>query len=531
MDKDDNHLIKILQSYLRRANYNVNGNDFQLQLVSNPSFPSIKSITDTLDYFGVENIAANVPKNALEQLPRIFLAVINETASTTIAQVTRSKNGVKLLKDDGTKEKLSQEGFIEKWTGTIVAIETDNVKKSQPTLSINNPLIPLLLLVTGAIIFSAISLEWSGLIYASLSALGCLISYYIVQEDLGIYNETTSKICNSASANTSCSDVVNSKSRLFEAISLSDLSITFFVSTLIILSLIGYNESFFFGLAVASIPIIFYSIYIQAFSLKKWCPLCLGIAGVMVGMVTTSLLTTDTFSYNAAYFIEGLVVFGIVYSSWLYLKSLIEQSYELREVKTDFLKFKRNEELFGTMLTKQMLPGILDLNENAKITFGNPDAALSLLAVTSPSCGYCTDSFNVYDQLLKTHGEHFKLTMIFNVNVAAVDNPGLLVSQVIVEMYQESPNKAYKALQEWYSHKDLDKWQSTYGISSDEPAMDILKHQLDWCKANDIKGTPTNIIENYFFPSAYDIEDLPLFMDGLIENRDTLLKVQAPVVD
>jgi len=48
MDKQENHLEKILQSYLKKEGYALNQDDFKLQLLSNPS---VKSITDTLGLF------------------------------------------------------------------------------------------------------------------------------------------------------------------------------------------------------------------------------------------------------------------------------------------------------------------------------------------------------------------------------------------------------------------------------------------------------------------------------------------------
>lgn len=89
MNNTNNHLIKILQNYLKKENYNIDRNDFKLQLLSNQSYPSVKSITDTLDYFNIENIAINVPKDALDQLPDFFLAILNNNLSTTITQVEK----------------------------------------------------------------------------------------------------------------------------------------------------------------------------------------------------------------------------------------------------------------------------------------------------------------------------------------------------------------------------------------------------------------------------------------------------------
>lgn len=530
MDKASDHLIKILRNYLNKEKYNVDKDDFQLQLLSNQSFPSIKSITDTLDYFGIENIAATVPKNALNQLPYFFLAVLRENSSTTIAQVTRTKKGIKLFKDNGTREKLTAEEFSELWDGTIVAIENKNTEKNQFTLSIGNPLIPIYLLAIAAISFSAINPELTALIYAFLAALGCGLSYYIVQEDLGIYSETTSEICNSATTNTSCSDVVNSKSaKLFRVISLSDVCVTFFVSVLIILSFIGYHKTFFFGFSIASIPIIVYSIYTQAFLVKKWCPLCLGMAGVLVGLAITSfqsLQSLDALTFDTSYFSKGLVIFGSVYLSWLYFKSLIKKAIELQQVKTAYLKFKRNEDLFSTLLTKNSLPDIIELDQSSRIIFGNPQAELTINAVTNPMCGYCTNSFLTYDKLLETHGEHFKLNIIFNISVDSMDHPGYQISGKIIELYQDNPVKAYEALKDWFNNKDIKRWQSKYGLSSEDSSRETLKQHRDWCEINGVPYTPTTIIENYLFPKEYDIEDLALFIDDLIKNKNKILKIQ-----
>jgi len=83
--------LTILSNYLKREQYRVNEKNLKLQLLSNPDYPSVKSITDSLDYFNIDNLAANVPKDALEQLPNFFLAIIVKEHKTTIAQVDIGK--------------------------------------------------------------------------------------------------------------------------------------------------------------------------------------------------------------------------------------------------------------------------------------------------------------------------------------------------------------------------------------------------------------------------------------------------------
>ena len=69
MDKPTYFLTKIILSYLRKSGYRLNAQDFHAHLLSNPTYPSIKSVTDTLDYFGVSNMAAMIPRNSILELP------------------------------------------------------------------------------------------------------------------------------------------------------------------------------------------------------------------------------------------------------------------------------------------------------------------------------------------------------------------------------------------------------------------------------------------------------------------------------
>lgn len=530
MDKKDKHLIDMIQSYLKRENYSINKDDLTLQLLSNQSFPSVKSITDTLDYFSVKNIAVSIPKSALAELPPNFVAVMKER-SQAIVLVTQSAKGIKLFKTDGTHEKLDRDAFSERWTGTIIAIEGETQKASKPRLVLENALIPLVLIAMGAIVSNIIQFNLQGLIYALLSTMGLVVSYYLVQEDLGVHNETTAKICNSASANTSCEEVVKSNnSRLFKVFSLSDISITYFTSLLLITALLGFNQHFFGILSALSIPVVLYSLYSQAFLLKKWCPLCLVVGLLLTGQFITSLVSTTPLLPDLLFSVKALAVPGIIYLFWLYLKSMIKDSQELRQTKTDFLKFKRTENLFAKMLAENPKGSSVLLDDRLKITFGNPDARLTIYSVTNPLCGYCTASFKVFDQLLKAHGSRFKLHIVFSVPTESTDQHSTQIAQRIIELYKQNQEKAYEALHNWYHEKDADQWLSQYGLPGDASAFNVLVESKTWCRENNIQGTPTVLIDQYLFPPAYKTEDLFYLIDDLTGDDIPQLIPAEPVL-
>ncbi|MCF6306338.1 MAG: hypothetical protein L3J09_00100 [Flavobacteriaceae bacterium] len=513
-------LYNILEKFVLNNNIKINSEDFKLQLISNPSFPSVKAISDTLDYFGIENIVANVPKDALNQLPECFLAVLEKDRSKIIAQVQKIKNGVRLLKEDGGKEKVSLKEFNDLWNGTIIAVEKNTEEVSNKT-SFNNPFLPLLtigVLILGYL-FSTQNLQ--EIFYTTFSVIGFIVSFLIVRESFGLQNKSTTKICNSSEKNTNCSEVINDKtSKIFGLISLSDASITYFASLLVIITFLGYNTSFFLGLSALSIPLIIYSLYAQAYIVKKWCPLCLGIAAVFTVQIAITLLPVSNLDINIFYIIKSVALFTTSYFLWLLIKGTIKKSLNEESLQIEFYKFKRNEKLFSTLLKNERLITNQQLESSSKITFGNPDAKLEIISITNPLCGFCTKAFERYDSLLEKFGDKIKLTIIFNVSSENLENPSTQISQRIIELYQENKEDAYKALKNWFSHRDVDKWQLEYNKPTMLSNYNNINSQYKWCLDNKIDYTPATLIGDNFFPKEYEIKDLSLFMDYLIATQN-----------
>ncbi len=517
-------LNTVLDKFLINNKVRVNSEDFKLQLLSNPSYPSIKSISDTLDYFRIDNIVANVPKDALDQLPQFFLAVLESGQSTTIAQVQQKRDILILVRDDGTKQKLSIDSFKEIWNGTIIAIETGSLERKGPLSLYKDPLPLLLILISIALGYKMFGYEWPVILYTLLGCMGLIISYYVIQESFGLHNEITSKICNSVTSKASCNDVINSRSStLFSFISLSDASITFFTSTLFIVSFLGYHPTFFFGISIIGIPIVLYSIFAQILIIKKWCPLCLGVVLVLITQLVVTFLAFNTPEFDLVFFIKGGVTFGVCYLSWIMFKSLLTKALRQKQVETEFLRFKRNEDLFNSLLTKKELSGKSNFSS---LTFGNPDAKLEVTGVTNPLCGFCTKAFEAYDTLLKTHGDKFKLNIVFNVPSNSLEHPSSQIAQRIIELYQHNKKEAYTVLGDWFRNRDLEVWQRLYGTPVRVSPLVVLQKHTTWCESNEITYTPATLIGNYFFPKEYEVKDLSLFIDYLIEEKNNTTEIK-----
>lgn len=505
----------IILSLLRTNGYlTIDSERLNLQLLSHPEYPSLKSITDTLDYFEIDNLAATVPKEALSEMPKSFLALVNSEKGDDVVLVEKKRGTIHMSLSDDTKEKLTEEGFTNRWTGTIVAVE--EVEKVVDTQSIKAA-IPYFIVAAVASVNVLLNFSFEYLLYTSLTLVGLYISVLIIREDLGIKSKAVAKVCGAISKNSDCGDVITTKGNLlFGFISLSDASFVFFSALFLILSSIGFHQSTLFGLSLAGIPIVLYAIYRQGIVLKKWCALCLLIAGILV--LQTGLLAS-TFSYNWildwAYIAKAAGIFGLIYIAWNYCKTYWESHEKLGSTERDFLKFKRNPELFKTMLQEQSVLNPNVIPEPLRVVFGNPNGPIQLQGVTNPLCGFCTAAFEAYDKLLSTYENDIRLEFIFNVPKNA-ENKSTKIAARLVDLYQQDPKKSYQALKEWFANRDIDEWHNNFGFSENTMVSQVLDAHNQWSNINDVHYTPASILNNNFFPKTYEIKDLPLFIQDMI---------------
>src|ERR1044071_5951166 len=112
----------LLNRFVASKGYNIDQKDLKLQHLSHPDHVSIRSITDTLDYFGINNVAVKVPLEALPQLPKDFLAFI-ETPEVSYCWVHNNGSRVKLSFDNKKMKTLSSAEFGKVWSGNIIAID------------------------------------------------------------------------------------------------------------------------------------------------------------------------------------------------------------------------------------------------------------------------------------------------------------------------------------------------------------------------------------------------------------------------
>lgn len=527
---------KLLEKYLRQSNhYSISSTDLALQLVSHPDHPSIKAITDTLDYFGVENLAASVPKDFISELPRHFLALLNEKGGNEIVLTTQSGNRIKLEYDGSNIKKLSLGKFKDQWTGTCIVIEPaarkEKLQRSFDVKALATIGILVLLIAAGIQ-----SLNSAGLFVLGVSLAGLYLSYLALNEELGQNNRVAARMCSTLGHSSGCQAVINAKSgTLPGGILLSDLSFSYFAGYALLLALFGFNVSYSALLALAGIPFLLFSLYQQAWVLKQWCALCLGI-GLLMGLqavfVFYELAGVTLLPVDVAYFTKATMILSAVFAVVLVAKPWAADHLQLRKTKFEFLKFKRNENLFTTLLQQHKLPEPT-LAREAELVFGAKDPAVVLTVVSNPLCGYCTAAFKAYDKILSAQSNKVQIRLILSVPISQPENPATQIALRLLELYHETgPKTAWLMLQNWFDNRNVEGWMKSHGRAA-KPSMwfSTLEIHKNWCDKNDIHYTPATVIDGYLFPTEYFVEDLPLLIGDLLleKNIDARERIEVLV--
>lgn len=68
--------MDFIQAFLRHYKYAIPKADWDWVYVSDDNFPDLECYGEALDYFGIDNIVALVPKDFFDDLPEVFLSLL-----------------------------------------------------------------------------------------------------------------------------------------------------------------------------------------------------------------------------------------------------------------------------------------------------------------------------------------------------------------------------------------------------------------------------------------------------------------------
>ncbi len=514
-----NTIEKIVETVLiqnRISNYDKK--DLELQLQIHPNYPSFQSITDTLDYFDIDNIAVEVPIEALDQLPESFVSLIKKDNQEEIVSIIKKKSSIEIKHTNLSKKKFSFEQFKEVWVPKVIAVEYNTKQGFAP----NRSFIQVLLAITLAagVLLALANRVWSldQALFLVVSITGLVFSFFALRESLGIQSQAIHQFCTSV-GNSNCGDVINNNSgKLFKGFSLADAGIAFFGSITLYQIFFGYTSILLIP-ALIGVPFVIYSIYSQGFIIKKWCAICLTIAAVSIALAVIAYRSLP-FIFEIDLIPAFLMLSALFTAMYLFAKEKVTENKKFKADNMKLNQFKRDGQIFDHLLSVSEKVSDITTFTN-EIVLGNPKSEFKIISFTNPMCGYCKDAFEAYARILKTMGNKLQIVIRLGVNLDDQNAEPTQIALRLMEIYHDQGAESFvDAYSNWFADRTYSKWIKKHKTPTNNPMyIEVLHKQSEWSKDNHIPYTPASVINGATYPKKYSYDEFFHFIGMMLENQ------------
>ena len=516
------------------------------EIEGHPDYPSLLSISDVLNGYGVENVGMKFNPYRFIETPTPFVTQIKGIKSTiNFFTVVRDINDDKTLFFDPEKhrwESLPNDSFLERCSGVVLLVEAgDNagekdygkkrkIEKQKRSFEVFIACsIPILVLITGVVAFMQDGMEaLLPFVFSILTITGGITGVLLLWYELDQHNPLLQQIC-SAGKKINCGAILQSKASKIAGVSWSVIGFSYFVAILLLFLFEGLTNPKILmitaWLNLATIPYIVFSVYYQWRIAKQWCMLCLCVQGVLALQLIVvfvggwhNLLAVS--AYSSGYLIESITAFAVPFISTSILLPALKKAKESKRIKNELQKLKHDPKIFETLLKKQK--EITEMPDGLGITLGNPSAAHRLVKVCNPYCGPCAKSHEQMEALM-----HNNPDVTIQIMFLATNNEGDTKAPPVKHLLaiaQNNDEKVLKqALDDWYlaENKDYKVFAAKYPMNGELLKQDAkIDAMRIWCMKAKIEFTPTFFVQRlddngnwklYQMPGIYSVADLKYF--------------------
>jgi len=512
-------LESLVYQWLRSLKIRISRSHLKQQLLAHPDYPSLLSITDTLDALGVGNAAMIIEKDRLQEIPPPY-----------IVHTGPKDNEFQLVKKLKAFEKKNPR-FMHNWNGVILVAEAPQhpVKNTEQYIKEKKRKT-----LTLAIVLSLLTLSASftaklplGDIYLFLTTiLGLSISFILVQQELGRSSSIIDSLCR-LNKNADCQAVLSSRaSHISGWLNLSDLSLVYFFSIWVLLTVsyitntIADTKVMLAVLSCLTIPVTFYSIYYQASVIKKYCIFCMLIIGILWGhMFILFPLLSHIGPFPLSQLQITIFLLLLTLSAWaIVIRPALTNLNKLEELNFSLLRFKKNREIFTTLL--QLQPAVDTTPFEDEFYLGSPNAALQLIVACSLQCKPCARFHQALHRLLEDHEARIGLTIRFAADARNSRNSSF--TQHLLQYWkdhkdsladEDRPGFARRLLYDAY--KGIEYFSDKYPLPASFTQGRLLQRHNDWFQKHQVIYTPSVFINGHALPKMYDLSDLPDLLNYL----------------
>jgi uncharacterized membrane protein len=519
--------LSILQSWTVDAGYDVSYSDLQKYFLSHPDVGTISSITDTFHDLKIPCQAITIEAHNLKSLKEPFIAYIQNSIQDYFVLVTPKKDNFFEINTGGQKPFVFNFSDLEKaFLGVIIVI--DKNEKKQIHLKIQNKTVwstIILLLINSVLLFWFKPVDISFSLFLWLSLFGLGFSILLFQYNLSDKNPLLNRFC-TINESSSCKAVINSDfSKIFRSYTFTDIGLLYF-SFQILYSLVNmfFAPNLLYSISILSLFFPLYSIYVQAFLIKKFCPLCLGVVGVIIlqGLIGFLEINFLKLSFSVYSLISAFGIITFCFCFLLNFKLMQKKEQELYSKEVELLAFKRNYYLFLPFYKEASYVEPPSVNKKFQIKVGETNAPIQITLVTNPLCKSCQKAHKDLLKIYQNFNQDVSINYLFYVPAHNIEDPRTIIASWLIKEYSINQEKGIKIIDEWYNTNDINIFNTKEKAFNIIPeTVDILKVHNNWCNVNEFTITPTILINNKLFPTVYQIEDLRFLVESISQFERT----------
>lgn len=277
-----------------------------------------------------------------------------------------------------------------------------------------------------------------------------------------------------------------------------------------------------FYLSACATPFILFSVLYQKIVVKKWCPLCLSVTGIIILEICLFLFypsKASVFNYVQPFI---LLLFSFIISILIlcFFKRFLQQQIESLTDKTESLRIKRNPLILASVFNRQQQTVI---PQNHQIIIGNQQAPVVITSLLNPMCQPCAKKVKSITMLLEKYPQKFFWQIRFDGIETNEYHP---INQMQLHLIQLCNNKTddmkLQIMTDWYRKQSMQWFSKRYPVKEiiQETIVCFAEQKAD-NKLLNIKKVPTIWMNNREFPEEYSVKDIPF----LLTDIDRLLEL------
>ncbi len=524
---------------MRWLNAKITKTTLRDDLRTHPDYPSLLSISDTLNNYNIENIALKTNIENFSAFPVPFIAHIRDTHNgeqvfTLVHRVAAGKIRYELPGKNKMVEEPTDE-FAHRFAGHVLLLDGSGVRAEENYSVRKNqekrkqffnalvlsavPAIVLLYIISLFIQFPFSSVIFP-VLFLILTLAGSMVSFLLLLFDIDAHNPVLKDICQ-AGKKTNCSAVLQSKASGIMGISWSVIGFCYFSGMLLSLLMLGASHPGALLLTgsftLLALPYTIFSVYYQWKIVRQWCVLCLAVQAILLLQVVVAF--TGGFLNHP---VSALPLSGYFTVAFYFILPAIGLYVSLPALKGSkngkahyegLQRLKHNQQVFEALLSRQK--SIHHSTEGLGIPLGNPDAAWRIIKVCNPYCGPCARAHPILEELLHNN-PGASVQIIFNVTGEDADPGTAPVKHLLAITQHYGEDITRQALDDWYNapEKDYSRFSDKYPIEKQqlEQQKEKMEAMKKWCESMQISFTPTIFINRRQLPEMYSITDLKYFL-------------------